>query len=70
MRNSQNFYKDKLPMLTSPVGNPPFQANTDIVINATSIGLFQISSRLDFDLESLTSKMVVADVIQTLLLLI
>lgn len=38
--------------------------STDIVINATSIGLFpDIDARLDFDLDSLKSGMVVADVI-------
>ena len=38
--------------------------DTDIVINATSIGLFpDIDARLDFDTESLSSNMVVADVI-------
>ena len=37
---------------------------TDVVINATSIGLFpDLDTRLDFDLNSLTSNMVVADVI-------
>ena len=39
-------------------------SDTDIVINATSIGLFpDIEARLDFDIESLSSSMVVADVI-------
>ena len=38
--------------------------DTDIVINATSIGLSpDIDARLDFDTESLSSNMVVADVI-------
>ena len=37
---------------------------TDIVINATSIGLFpDIDARLDFDLNTLSANMVVADVI-------
>jgi len=37
---------------------------TDVVINATSIGLFpDVDARLDFDVETLTSDMVVADVI-------
>ena len=37
---------------------------TDIVINATSIGLFpDIDAQLDFDLNTLSSNMVVADVI-------
>jgi shikimate dehydrogenase len=37
---------------------------TDIVINATSIGLFpDLDTRLDFDPETLRSHMVVADVI-------
>ncbi|MFK7777112.1 MAG: shikimate dehydrogenase [Gimesia sp.] len=39
-------------------------AGTNIVINATSIGLFpDTESRLDFDVNTLTSDMVVADVI-------
>ena len=38
--------------------------DTDVVINATSIGLFpDVDARLDFDLNTLTSEMVVADVI-------
>ncbi len=37
---------------------------TDVVINATSIGLFpDVDARLNFDVETLTSDMVVADVI-------
>ena len=37
---------------------------TDVLINATSIGLFpDMNARLDFDIESLTSQTVVADVI-------
>lgn len=37
---------------------------TDVLINATSIGLFpDVNARLDFDIESLTSETVVADVI-------
>jgi shikimate dehydrogenase len=37
---------------------------TDVVINATSIGLFpDVDARLDFDVNTLTSDMVVADVI-------
>jgi shikimate dehydrogenase len=37
---------------------------TDVLINATSIGLFpDVNARLDLDIESLTSKTVVADVI-------
>lgn len=39
-------------------------SDTDIVINATSIGLFpDIDARLDFDPDTLSSNMVVADVI-------
>jgi shikimate dehydrogenase len=39
-------------------------AGTDVLINATSIGLFpDVNARLDFDLESLSSETVVADVI-------
>jgi shikimate dehydrogenase len=36
---------------------------TDIVINATSIGLYDADARLDLDVSSLKSNMVVADVI-------
>ena len=37
---------------------------TDVVINATSIGLFpDVDAKLDFDLDTLTGDMVVADVI-------
>ena len=37
---------------------------TDVLINATSIGLFpDVEARLDFDVESLTAETVVADVI-------
>jgi shikimate dehydrogenase len=37
---------------------------TDVLINATSIGLFpDVDARLDFDIESLTAETVVADVI-------
>ena len=37
---------------------------TDVLINATSIGLFpEVDARLDFDVESLTAETVVADVI-------
>ena len=37
---------------------------TDVLINATSIGLFpDVDARLDFDVESLTAETVVADVI-------
>ena len=39
-------------------------AGTDVLINATSIGLFpDVGARLDFELESLSSETVVADVI-------
>ena len=59
--------QDKLPCyadFTSWESTFSIPADTDIVINATSIGLFpDLEARLDFDLESLTSKMVVADVI-------
>lgn len=39
-------------------------ADTDVVINATSIGLFpDVGARLNFDINTLSSEMVVADVI-------
>ena len=46
--------------------NGPYRlpADTDIVVNATSIGLFpDVEARLDLDLDSLDTKTVVADVI-------
>ena len=58
---------DKLPVQASFV---PWDktfvipAGTDVLINATSIGLFpDVDARLDFELESLSSETVVADVI-------
>jgi shikimate dehydrogenase len=45
-------------------GDYQIPADTDVVINATSIGLFpDVDARLAIDLESLSSDMVVADVI-------
>ncbi|MEW4528433.1 shikimate dehydrogenase [Maioricimonas sp. JC845] len=45
-------------------GDYQVPAGTDIVVNATSIGLFpDVEARVPVDLESLTSGMVVADVI-------
>jgi shikimate dehydrogenase len=59
--------QDKLPCyadFTSWDTSFSIPSDTDIVINATSIGLFpDIEARLDFDIESLSSNMVVADVI-------
>jgi shikimate dehydrogenase len=37
--------------------------NAEIVVNATSIGLYDAEASLDFEIESLNAKMVVADVI-------
>ena len=58
---------DKLPVQASFV---PWDktfvipAETDVLINATSIGLFpDVDARLDFELESLSAETVVADVI-------
>ena len=46
---------------SGPYDVPP---ETDVVINATSIGLFpDVDSRLELNVETLTSEMVVADVI-------
>lgn len=45
-------------------GDYVIPADTDVVINATSIGLFpDVDARLAIDMDSLTSNMVVADVI-------
>jgi len=59
--------QDKLPCyadFTSWDTRFSIPSDTDIVINATSIGLFpDLEARLDFDIESLSSNMVVADVI-------
>ena len=45
-------------------GDYPIPAGTDVVINATSIGLFpDVYARLALDVDSLTPEMVVADVI-------
>lgn len=59
--------KDKLPVKTDFVlWNGPFDvpADTDVVVNATSIGLFpDVDARLDLNTETLTPNMVVADVI-------
>ena len=59
--------QDKLPCyadFTSWDSTYSIPNETDIVINATSIGLFpDTDARLDFELDTLTSNMVVADVI-------
>lgn len=59
--------QDKLPCyadFTSWDSTFSIPSETDVVINATSIGLFpDLDARLDFDPESLHSGMVVADVI-------
>ena len=44
-------------------GNYAVPAGTDIVINGTSIGLYDANARLDLDLNTLTPGMVVADVV-------
>jgi len=62
-----NLLSDKLPCTAHFTRwNQTYQIphNTDVLINATSIGLFpDVNARLDFELDSLQSKMVVADVI-------
>ena len=59
--------QDKLPCyadFTSWESTFSIPSDTDVVINATSIGLFpDIEARLDFEPDSLLSNMVVADVI-------
>ncbi len=44
-------------------GDHQVEAGTDVVINATSIGLGDADARVPLDIESLTDEMVVADVI-------
>ena len=62
-----NLLRDKLPCAAQFTSwNQTYQIphNTDVLINATSIGLFpDVNARLDFELDSLQSNMVVADVI-------
>ena len=62
-----NLLRDKLPCAAHfTCWNQTYQIpqNTDVLINATSIGLFpDVNARLDFELDSLQSNMVVADVI-------
>jgi shikimate dehydrogenase len=58
--------RDKLNLAAELVvwkGGYEVPPGTDIVINATSIGLYDPDARLDFDLESLKPGMVVADVV-------
>ena len=57
---------DKTPVtavLESWDGDYTVPAGTDVVINATSIGLADAEAKLALDLDSLTAEMVVADVI-------
>lgn len=61
-----NLLRDKLPVeseLVSWRGDYAVPAGTDIVINATSIGLYDANARLDLDISTLQPGMVVADVI-------
>ena len=58
--------KEKVPVDAEGVSWRGFYSvpeGTDIVVNATSIGLYDADARLDVDLGSLTAGMVVADVI-------
>ena len=57
---------DKTPVeavLESWEGDYSVPAGTDVVINATSIGLADAEASLALDLDSLTAEMVIADVI-------
>ena len=62
-----NLLNEKLPVtadFVSWTSTFPIPSDTDVLINATSIGLYpDLDARLDFDLETLSSNMVVADVI-------
>ena len=62
-----NLLNEKLPVtadFVSWTSTFPIPSDTDVLINATSIGLYpDLNARLDFDLETLTPNMVVADVI-------
>lgn len=62
-----NLLNDKVPAEANFVhwaGTFRIPAGTDIVINATSIGLFpDVDAQLDLDMDTLSSDMVVADVI-------
>ena len=62
-----NLLNEKLPVtadFVSWTSTFPIPSETDVLINATSIGLYpDLDARLDFDLETLSSSMVVADVI-------
>ena len=62
-----NLLNEKLPVtadFVSWTSTFPIPSDTDVLINATSIGLYpDLDARLDFDLETLSSSMVVADVI-------
>ena len=62
-----NLLNEKLPVtadFVSWTSTFSIPSDTDVLINATSIGLYpDLDARLDFDLETLSSSMVVADVI-------
>ena len=62
-----NLLNEKLPVtadFVSWTSTFSIPSDTDVLINATSIGLYpDLDARLDFDLETLASNMVVADVI-------
>ena len=62
-----NLLNEKLPVtadFVSWTSTFPIPSDTDVLINATSIGLYpDLDARLDFDLETLSSSMVVADVL-------
>ena len=62
-----NLLNEKLPVtadFVSWTSTFSIPSDTDVLINATSVGLYpDLNARLDFDLETLSSSMVVADVI-------
>ena len=58
--------RDKLPVQSSLVewhGTMVVPESTDILVNATSVGLYDANARLPLDMDSLRKGMVVADVI-------
>lgn len=62
----RDLLRDRLKLeveLVSGGGDYSVPASTDIVINATSVGLYDADARLNIDTASLTPAMVVADVI-------
>ena len=65
-QNLSNLLSDKLSIDTAFVpwlGTYHIPSGTDVLVNATSIGLYDSEAQIDLDLESLNASTVVADVI-------